>query len=422
MSEINEEEINEVNEELIQKENVEDEVVGDIKTEQETEPMEVMEEKENEVVIDEEKHEIMDNTNDKELERKSENIEEVQQQEETEVNGMNIDYDKSDHLEYQEVEENNMKVSSIRSSQQEISSIRSSHQNIGSKKNSISELGSNSKLNKSSSIVDNNNNGNGMIDKAFTEPASDQNQMRIYNGPIYSIEQVRIPPELPDIMKNYAKHIIRTQPDDVIVESYEYFKILNKLRSTSLDNEIDDDENDKPRKSSHISMNKKNNASQENSNYGAKSDNDEKSKNNGNSQTLELESFYERLFDYSDGKDTILASEIRNLAEDANISQSRIDEAIIVGSWGNEVNWLNFWALIVAGLCPNLKETINVIMDIIGDDDIIYLKKMTSIIEFLLESDPNYKDLKSSDIVNKLKSKDGNYIEKSEISDIIADL
>jgi len=68
-----------------------------------------------------------------------------------------------------------------------------------------------------------------MLDKAFTEPASEQNEMRIYNGPIYCIEQVRIPPELPDIMKNYAKHIIRTQPDDVIMESYEYvnkFKII----------------------------------------------------------------------------------------------------------------------------------------------------------------------------------------------------
>jgi len=65
-----------------------------------------------------------------------------------------------------------------------------------------------------------------MIDKAFTEPASEQNEMRIYNGPIYCIEQVRIPPELPDIMKNYAKHIIRTQPDDVIIESYEYVLTL----------------------------------------------------------------------------------------------------------------------------------------------------------------------------------------------------
>jgi hypothetical protein len=38
-------------------------------------------------------------------------------------------------------------------------------------------------------------------------------------GGIYSAEQIRIPPELPEILKNYAKFIIKTQPVDIITAS-----------------------------------------------------------------------------------------------------------------------------------------------------------------------------------------------------------
>jgi len=168
-----------------------------------------------------------------------------------------------------------------------------------------------------------------MIDKAFTEPASEQNEMRIYNGPIYCIEQVRIPPELPDIMKNYAKHIIRTQPDDVIIESYEYFKRLNKLRNSTLDEYDEEDD-----KSKNLSFSKGENHSDilDNSNFSINSENQDKENQDKKIvqlSPLELESFYERLLDYSNGEDIILVSDIRNMAEDANIAQSEVNEAIV---------------------------------------------------------------------------------------------
>lgn len=39
--------------------------------------------------------------------------------------------------------------------------------------------------------------------------------------PIYCAEQIRIPPELPDIIKDYAKHMIRSKPKDLIAASAE---------------------------------------------------------------------------------------------------------------------------------------------------------------------------------------------------------
>ena len=35
-------------------------------------------------------------------------------------------------------------------------------------------------------------------------------------GPIYSAEQIRIPPELPDMLKEFTKAAIRTQPSDLL--------------------------------------------------------------------------------------------------------------------------------------------------------------------------------------------------------------
>lgn len=43
---------------------------------------------------------------------------------------------------------------------------------------------------------------------------------------IYSSEQIRIPPELPEILKNYAKFIIKNHPADIFQASLEYFQSL----------------------------------------------------------------------------------------------------------------------------------------------------------------------------------------------------
>jgi len=468
MSTVNEEEINEVNDNLMKEENENENVVVDeITTEQETEPMDAMVVEEHEVVLEEQKDttaeetamvEENDNVNEEsamveeneqeqvpeeheevpeEGDHEDVQVEEVHEEEHEEVQGveeeheeeidnyidepaqpqedvqdmMNVDQpaENEDIVEtVEEVKEEPM--SSKKNSTSKINSRKSSHASLGNKPSS--KQASNNNLNNNNN--NNNNEGMSMIDKAFTEPASGQNEMRIYNGPIYCIEQVKIPPELPDIMKNYAKHIIRTQPDDVIVESYEYFKKLNKLRNSSLD---DDDYEDKK----NMAYNKGSDIL-ENSNFSINSEKNESSTGKATIQLspLELESFYERLLDYSDGNDTIPVADVRTMAEDANISQSNVNEAIVVGSWDNDVEWLKFWALIVAGSFSNLMSTLKVILDIIGDENLIPLKKITTIIEFLLQSDPSANEEVVNGVISQLKERDDEIIEKEELMEIIS--
>ncbi|XP_022056897.1 ropporin-1-like protein isoform X1 [Acanthochromis polyacanthus] len=44
----------------------------------------------------------------------------------------------------------------------------------------------------------------------------------------YCAQQINIPPELPDILKNFTKAAIRTQPKDVLLWSAAYFNALSK--------------------------------------------------------------------------------------------------------------------------------------------------------------------------------------------------
>ncbi|CAH8592951.1 unnamed protein product [Schistosoma rodhaini] len=50
--------------------------------------------------------------------------------------------------------------------------------------------------------------------------------MPISNYPYYCHEQIQIPPALPDILKQFTKAAIRTQPKDVLKWSYAYFKAM----------------------------------------------------------------------------------------------------------------------------------------------------------------------------------------------------
>jgi hypothetical protein len=44
--------------------------------------------------------------------------------------------------------------------------------------------------------------------------------------PYYCSEQIHIPPELPDILKQFTKAAIRTQPKDVLAWSAAYFRAM----------------------------------------------------------------------------------------------------------------------------------------------------------------------------------------------------
>ena len=57
------------------------------------------------------------------------------------------------------------------------------------------------------------------------------NMSQINQKAIYSSEQIKIPPDMPEILKNYAKFVLKTNPTDIMAASAEYisFSLISDI-------------------------------------------------------------------------------------------------------------------------------------------------------------------------------------------------
>ena len=49
------------------------------------------------------------------------------------------------------------------------------------------------------------------------------------SDPIYTAQQINIPPELPEILKQFTKAAIKTQPSDLVLFAAQFVSILQKF-------------------------------------------------------------------------------------------------------------------------------------------------------------------------------------------------
>ncbi|KAJ3207406.1 Ropporin-1-like protein [Entophlyctis luteolus] len=172
--------------------------------------------------------------------------------------------------------------------------------------------------------------------------------------PIYCAEQIKIPADLPDILKNYTKHIIRTQPADIMTCSAEYFARLAKQRTQ---------------------MGKK-------------------------LTNHQLEAFYLKVSKLD--RDMITRKEIEDACNHASVTSVQVNDVITLGGWnGEKIPWLKFWALLVASASGTLVATIESVCHLLSDNGIVPTGPLMEIITFMSERDPSQD---SSKIQNLLKT------------------
>ncbi|KAJ3092516.1 Ropporin-1-like protein [Quaeritorhiza haematococci] len=152
---------------------------------------------------------------------------------------------------------------------------------------------------------------------------------------LYCSEQIHIPPELPEILKNYTKHIIRTQPTDILSSSAEYFTRLARQKTSE----------------------------------------------NGNRLTAhQLEAFFSK-FGAQEETAVVSKKEIEAACDNAKIPTS-------VGEWTDRVPWLKFWALLVASAAGSLHATIDLACQIVGDNGQASVSLVIEMLQFLVARDP----------------------------------
>ncbi|KAI8593415.1 hypothetical protein BDZ88DRAFT_404602 [Geranomyces variabilis] len=174
---------------------------------------------------------------------------------------------------------------------------------------------------------------------------------------LYTAEQIRIPPDLPDILKNYTKHIIRTQPGNILKESVEYFGRLAKQRSDG---------------------------------GGLKRLNN-----------MQLEALYNK-FDQP-GRTVVSKSELDDACASFTISQAHVNDVLRLGGWtGDKIPWLKCWALFVTSAVGNLAATIETIANLLGDNGRIRVEPIVLVLQYLSEQDKSIDKSQADSVVRQL--------------------
>ncbi|KAI9102810.1 hypothetical protein DFS34DRAFT_591429 [Phlyctochytrium arcticum] len=197
--------------------------------------------------------------------------------------------------------------------------------------------------------------------------------MEVDSGPLYTAEQIRIPPELPDILKSYTKHIIRTQPDNILEASAEYFGRLAKQRR---DGGV---------------VNKLNN--------------------------MQLEAFYNKF--YHADKVTVSKAEIQDACHATSIPNAYASDIFRVGGWSETTPWLKFWALLVASTAGTLFATVETVASILGDNGRVPLGPVIEIIQYLGEQDQSLDQPQVEEVVRNLMGSQTNDYEINSLLTMI---
>ncbi|KAJ3257784.1 Ropporin-1-like protein [Boothiomyces macroporosus] len=159
-------------------------------------------------------------------------------------------------------------------------------------------------------------------------------------GGIYSAEQIKIPPELPEILKNYAKFIIKSNPPNIIASSQEYFsRLSNQTRAM----------------------------------VGGKLSNEQ------------LTTFYRK---FTLQKTTVTRKDIEEACQWADVPASQIADTLALGDWtSDQVPWISFWAFLVASVAGNFESTLKLLIQLSSENGQSNLSLIRAAFEFLSSKD-----------------------------------
>ncbi|KAJ1565758.1 Ropporin-1-like protein [Nowakowskiella sp. JEL0078] len=190
---------------------------------------------------------------------------------------------------------------------------------------------------------------------------SDEPSGAVPHESLYCAEQIKIPSDLPDILKNYTKHILRAQPSDIIAASAEYFGRLAKQRIQVAGKRV---------------------------------------------TNMQLEALFSKFV--SRDIVMIVRKEIEEACSIIGIPFAQVNDTLTyvrilvqsisqlyllclksLGAWsvGDRVPWLKFWAFLVASASGTLVATMENVCKIVGDAGLVPIEIATEVLLALSEID-----------------------------------
>ncbi|UJR33684.1 hypothetical protein I4U23_021113 [Adineta vaga] len=150
--------------------------------------------------------------------------------------------------------------------------------------------------------------------------------------PYYTSEQIPIPPELPDILLQFSKAAIRTQPTDVLAWSAAYFRALANGETPPVKERLE-----MPLATQKIDT--------------------------GLTMGL-IKILHKQL----SPKGTLSLQEIQNKFDDLKIPREQFDDIVQIGAFNGEVQWDSFLAITVSKLAKNITDTLIKICELLTSD------------------------------------------------------
>ncbi|XP_035855690.1 ropporin-1-like protein isoform X4 [Sander lucioperca] len=150
---------------------------------------------------------------------------------------------------------------------------------------------------------------------------------------MYCAQQINIPPQLPDILKNFTKAAIRTQPKDLLLWSAAYFSALSKGECLPV----------KDRLEMNVATQKT---------------------DTGLSPGL-LKILHKQL----SPSQTCSKEELQKKWKGLCLPMDQLETLLSLGSFGSDVNWMDFFALGCSALGGTLVSSLKFACEILTEDD-----------------------------------------------------
>lgn len=199
-------------------------------------------------------------------------------------------------------------------------------------------------------------------------------------GPIYSAEQIRIPPELPEMLKEYTKAAIRTQPSDLLQWSAAYFQALSRNEVPPVKDRL---EQPLPTLDQRL----------------------------GGLTKGTLSILHKQL---GGANKTVSQSVLSEKWRDAGITQSKLDELIAIGGFEGDIEWEKMLTVACTALEKTLPDALRVLCEIISPDSEggparIPLEQFRTLFTFLAHVDGEISPQTISSVMEWLETESGRY-------------
>ncbi|XP_061821533.1 ropporin-1-like protein [Nerophis lumbriciformis] len=150
---------------------------------------------------------------------------------------------------------------------------------------------------------------------------------------MYCSQQINIPKGLPDILKNFTKAAIRTQPKDLLVWSAAYFDALSKGETLPV----------KERLELHV---------------------DSQTKDAALTPGL-LKTLHKQL----SSEETCSREELQEKWKALCLPKEQLDNMLTLGNFDTDISWLQFFTLGCSALGDTLKSSLKVACEILTEDE-----------------------------------------------------